>query len=173
MVCKSTYSDLAFTRYCFTSGLLCTNQPSFHSPRSPALPTWVQYHCATIRQYTTPPPTSRVYAIQHTILVITISCKGQIRTYLIAGARARDRRHAGSLERPRCISIFSEYFEHRDSRGSIYMSIFTGKAIDIQHQHSAVCQAGGVRLGVWGVVLVVCVCVGVGGCRSLSVYVCV
>ena len=34
----------------------------------------------------------------------------------------------------------------------------------------------GVRLGVWGVVLVVCVCVGVGGvvlCRCVCVCVCV
>ena len=33
-----------------------------------------------------------------------------------------------------------------------------------------------IRLGVWGVVLVVCVCVGVGGvvlCRCVCVYVCV
>ena len=46
---------LAFTRYSFTSRLLCTNQPSFHSPRPPALPTLMQYYCATIGQYMTPP----------------------------------------------------------------------------------------------------------------------
>jgi len=67
---------LAFTRYSFTS-LLCTNQPSFPSPRPPALPTLVQYYCTMIGQYETPLPTSHVYAIHHTILVITISCKGQ------------------------------------------------------------------------------------------------
>jgi len=67
---------LAFTRCSFTSRLFCTNQLSFHSPRPPASPTLVQYHCATIGQYTTPPPTSCLYAIHHTILVITISCKG-------------------------------------------------------------------------------------------------
>jgi len=32
---------------------------------------------------------------------------------------------------------------------------------------------GGVRLGVWGVVLFVCACVSVSGCCSLSVCVCV
>jgi len=47
--------DLAFTRYSFTSRFLCTNQPFFHSPRQPALPTLVQYYCTTIGQYTTPP----------------------------------------------------------------------------------------------------------------------
>ena len=35
-------ANLAYTRYSFTSRLLCTNQPSFHSPRPPALPTLVQ-----------------------------------------------------------------------------------------------------------------------------------
>jgi len=37
-----TVRILAFTRYSFTSRLLCTNQPSFHSRRLPALPTLVQ-----------------------------------------------------------------------------------------------------------------------------------
>jgi len=69
---------LAFTRYSFTYRLLRTNQPSFHSRRLPALPTLVQYYYTIIGQYnTTPLPTSRLYAIHHTILVITILCKGQ------------------------------------------------------------------------------------------------
>ena len=46
-------------------------------PRPRALPTLVQYYCTIIGQYTTPLPTSRVYAIHHTILVISISCKGE------------------------------------------------------------------------------------------------
>ena len=69
---------LAFTIYSITSRLLCTNQPSLHSPRPPALPTLVQHYCTSIGQYTTPLPTSRWYAIHYTILVITISCKGQL-----------------------------------------------------------------------------------------------
>jgi len=69
--------SLAFTRYYFTSRLLWTIQPSFHSPRPPALATLVEYYRTTIGQYTTPPPPSRVYAIHHTIFVTTISCKGQ------------------------------------------------------------------------------------------------
>ena len=72
------YTSLVFTRYSFTSRLLFTNQPSFHSPRPSALLTLVQYYCTIIGLYTTPLPTSRLYAIHHTILVITISCKGQI-----------------------------------------------------------------------------------------------
>ena len=70
--------SLAFTRYSFTSRLSCTNQPSFHPPRLPALPTPVQYDCTIIGQYTTPLLSYRLYAIHHTILVITISCKGQV-----------------------------------------------------------------------------------------------
>ena len=68
---------LAFTRYSFTSKLLCKSESSFHWPSPSALPTLVQDYCTTIGQYTTPPPTSRLYAIHHTIMVIKISCKGQ------------------------------------------------------------------------------------------------
>jgi len=68
---------LAFTRYSFTSGLLCTNQPSFYSPHPLAWPTLVQYYCTIISQYKVSLPTSRLYAIHHTILAITIFCKGQ------------------------------------------------------------------------------------------------
>ena len=67
-------SVLAFTRYSFTSRLLCTNQPSFHSPGPPAFATMVQYYCTVIGQYTTPRPTSLLYDMHHTILVITILC---------------------------------------------------------------------------------------------------
>jgi len=69
--------SLAFTRYSCTSRLLYTNQPFFHSSRLPALPTPVQYDCTIIGQYTTPLPSYRVYTIHHTIMVITIPCKGQ------------------------------------------------------------------------------------------------
>jgi len=71
------HTQTAFTRYSFTSRLLCKKQPSVHPAHLPAFPTLVQYYCTIIRQYTTPLPTSRVYALHHTILVITISCKGQ------------------------------------------------------------------------------------------------
>jgi len=47
-------------------------QPSFRSPRPPALPTLVQYYRTITGQYTTPLPTYCLYAIHHTILVITI-----------------------------------------------------------------------------------------------------
>ena len=81
----SSTRTLAFTRYSFTSRLLCTNQASFHSPRPPALPTLLQYYCTILGQYTTPLPTSRLYAIHHTIFVITISCKGQARSQIPEG----------------------------------------------------------------------------------------
>jgi len=41
-----------------------------------ALPTLLQYNCATFAQYVTPPPTLPVDAIPHIILVMTISSKG-------------------------------------------------------------------------------------------------
>jgi len=49
----------------------------FIPPRPPALPTLLQYYCTFIGQYKTPLPTSCLYAIHHTVLVITISCEGQ------------------------------------------------------------------------------------------------
>jgi len=78
---------LVFTKYSFSWRLLCTNQPPFYSPRPPALPTLVQYHCTAVGEYTTPPPNSRVYAIHHTRLVITISCKGQDVSSLCSAAQ--------------------------------------------------------------------------------------
>jgi len=43
-----------FTRYCFTSRLICTNQPSFYCLPPPALPTRLHYYCITIAQYAIP-----------------------------------------------------------------------------------------------------------------------
>jgi len=68
---------LAFTTYCFTSMLLCTNQSSFYHPLLPAWPALLQYYCTSIVQYTTPPPTPKLYAIHPAILAMAISCKGQ------------------------------------------------------------------------------------------------
>jgi len=62
-----SHCHLAITRYSFTSRLLCTNQPSFYSRRLPVLPNLVQYYCTIIGQYTTPLPTSHLYAIHHAI----------------------------------------------------------------------------------------------------------
>jgi len=69
--------NLAFTRYCFTSRLLCTIQSSVCCPLPPVLPALLQYYCTPIAQYTPPPPTPLLYAIHHTILAMAISCKGQ------------------------------------------------------------------------------------------------
>jgi len=68
---------MAFTRYSFTHRLLCMNQTSLYSSRPPALATPLRYYCTTIGQYTSPPPTPLLHAIHYTVLVITISCKGQ------------------------------------------------------------------------------------------------
>jgi len=66
--------DFAFNQMFFPSAPI---NPLLPPPPPPALPTLLQYYCPIIEQYTTPPPNSRLYAIHHTILVITISCKGQ------------------------------------------------------------------------------------------------
>jgi len=50
---NARWLTLAFTRYCFTSRRMCTNQSSLHCPLSPVLPALLQYYCATIAQYTT------------------------------------------------------------------------------------------------------------------------
>jgi len=59
---------LAFTRYCYTSMLLCTIQSSVHWPLPPALPALLQYRCTSIAQYTTPSQPPVLYAIHHIIL---------------------------------------------------------------------------------------------------------
>jgi len=60
---------LAFTRYCFTSRPLCTNQSSLYCPSPPALPTQLQYDCNTIAQYSTPlrPPVFMPDTIQYCV----------------------------------------------------------------------------------------------------------
>jgi len=45
----------------------------------PSFPALLQYYHTSITQYTTPLTTSRLYAIHHTILARTISCKGRRR----------------------------------------------------------------------------------------------
>jgi len=47
-------------------------------PPPPAKPTRLQYYCTAIAQYTPPHRPPPLYAIHHTILVMAISCKGQI-----------------------------------------------------------------------------------------------
>ena len=43
----------AYTRYSFTCLCVCKNQSSLNYPRPLALPTLLQYHCATLAQYMT------------------------------------------------------------------------------------------------------------------------
>ena len=70
--------------------IVCARVSSFHSSSAPASPTLLQYYCTAIGQNTTPPSTSLWYAIHHTILAITISCKGQ-------GAPGHKNAHAGCI----------------------------------------------------------------------------
>jgi len=66
---------LAFTRYSFTSRLLCTNQSSFHCP-PPNM--HCPYYCNTsvrLSRNIRPTRTFLLYAIHHTILVMAISCE--------------------------------------------------------------------------------------------------
>jgi len=74
-------TNLAFTRlFYFEAVVHETTMLSFPPPTCIARP-GVQHYCTIIGQYTTPPPDSRSYAIHHTILVITTSCKGQPPTH--------------------------------------------------------------------------------------------
>ena len=59
--------SLASTRYCFTSKLYCGIYP-------PCIAILLHAHCAIYA----PPPTLPVYAVHHTILMVAISCKGQV-----------------------------------------------------------------------------------------------
>ena len=69
--------DLAFTRYAFTSRLLCRNQPSLYCLLPPASPTRLQYYCNTNVQYSTPfrPPICTLYTIQYCALQYRVKAK--------------------------------------------------------------------------------------------------
>ena len=91
---------MAFARYSFTSRLFCTNQPSFHSPQSSALPTLVQYHCATIGQYTTlfRPPVFTPCTTQYCALQYRVKAKflrGLTRDAPHSTRKRRDSSHEG------------------------------------------------------------------------------
>jgi len=67
---------LAYTRYCFVFGLLCTNQ--YHSLRTHPLfrhPTAPRHRPQYRTIYCFPPP-PRYYNVHHTLLAVAISCKG-------------------------------------------------------------------------------------------------
>jgi len=81
--------ELASTRYSFTLRLLCTNQSSLNFPRPSALRTLLHSYRTTFAQYKNPPPTLPLYAIHHTLLVMTISCKGQVRSLRGQSAQRR------------------------------------------------------------------------------------
>jgi len=68
---------LAFTRWCFTLRLSYKNQCLFCPPACIARTVAIVLHdyCA---MYDAPPPNPLLYAIDHTILVMAISCKGQV-----------------------------------------------------------------------------------------------
>jgi len=63
---RVAHPSLAFTRYSFTSRLLCTNLTPLDPIRPSALATLLQYYCTTIGQYSTPsrPPFCMPYTIQ-------------------------------------------------------------------------------------------------------------
>jgi len=64
---RRAHHCLAFTIYSFTPRLLCTHQPSFPSPRRPALPALMQYYCTTIDSTRLPfrPPVCMLHTIQY------------------------------------------------------------------------------------------------------------
>ena len=76
----SLLRHLAFTRYCSTSKLYCGSQSPWHCPpptcKAYPIAILLHDHCAMY----VPPPTLLSYAMDHTILVMAISCKGQFAT---------------------------------------------------------------------------------------------
>jgi len=72
--------DFVFTRYCFPLKLYCGSQSSFHCPTPPAKPTLLQYECTIIAQYTPPHRPTPPLCHTCTILMMAISCKGQVET---------------------------------------------------------------------------------------------
>jgi len=78
---------LAFTRYCFASKLYCERPSSFYCHPPPAKPTLLQYYCTTIARYTPLPTSPPVYAIHRTVLVMAISCNGQVVVRVEDGGR--------------------------------------------------------------------------------------
>ena len=75
------YRTLAFTRYCFTSKLYCGSPSSIHHPC--IAPLYLQSllycnHIARPLRNIRSPTDPSLYAVHHTIVVMAISCKGQI-----------------------------------------------------------------------------------------------
>jgi len=72
------------------------NNP-FLAPPHLHCPPWCNriMNYTTIGQYTIPPPISRLYAIHHTIMEITILCKGQLVGFGGPTHTARSGRRAG------------------------------------------------------------------------------
>jgi len=83
---SQVWPSLAFTDIRLLRGYCARINHPFIPPRPPAWPTLVQYYCTIVTQHKTPFPTSRLYAMHHTILVTTISCNGQL-AHLLAFAR--------------------------------------------------------------------------------------
>jgi len=74
----SIYGDLAFTRYCFTYIVVCARiDRPFILPARLHCPRCCNTFARLLGNIRPPPPTSLMYATHLTILVITISCKGQ------------------------------------------------------------------------------------------------
>jgi len=70
-------SSLAFTRYCFTSRLMCTNQSSFIASLHPHCPHYCNMIARLLGSIRLPLRTLVCLLIHLTILVIPISCKAQ------------------------------------------------------------------------------------------------
>ena len=69
--------SLVFTRYSFTSRLLCDESNILMFPPPTCIGQTVELLLHDYWAVYGPLPTSLLYATHHTILVITISCKGQ------------------------------------------------------------------------------------------------
>jgi len=152
-VACGTHQTLAFTRYCFTSRILCTNPSSYYCPPLLAsLSTLLQYYCTTFAQYTTPPDPPCVCDTPYTILVITISCEGQIKQRCVGSIHQRSVYGSGTDRR-------APWPEEHIQQRYIHVCVYT-------YRYIYVC----VYICIY-IYLYICVCVCVYICISLHTYI--
>jgi len=125
---------VASTRYSFTSSRLCTNQASFSFFRPACTAHTVALLLHGYARIYDPPSTFLLYATHHTILVITISCKGQVCEWV-------DTRRVNSYTRKwqsGYVSLHVEYAERGKQHGILFIFSLCCEYINLAYGRVAV-----------------------------------